>query len=56
VPEDLCGIDSLYAAYERGGRDFLSFIEHLTTSDTFRFRRRPAADHAENTEHAESTP
>ena len=53
VPEDLCGIDSLYAAYERGGRDFLSFIEHLTTSDAFRFRRRPAAENAEN---AGSTP
>lgn len=47
--EDLCGIDSLYAAYEQGGRDFLSLVEHLTTTDAFRFRRRPPVETTEGT-------
>ncbi len=38
---DLCSLDQLYLAYEDGGRDLVSMVEQLTSTNLFRFRRRP---------------
>ncbi len=41
---DLCALDDLYEHYEAGGRDFVALVEYLTTTEGFRFRRRPPAE------------
>ena len=38
---DLCALDDLHRHFAAGGRDFVGLVEYLTTTDTFRFRRRP---------------
>ena len=42
--EDLCGLERLYQGYKAGGRDFLSLVEQLTTTESFRYRRRQTED------------
>jgi hypothetical protein len=47
---DLCTLDGLYDAYAASGFDFLVMVEHLVASDAFRFRRRPPASGADESE------
>lgn len=39
---DLCSVDQLFEVYQRGRRDFVDLVAFLTTTDSFRYRRRPA--------------
>lgn len=49
---DLCAIDDLYQSYASHGFDFVALVEHLTTTEAFRFRRRPVGADAAPAEEA----